>query len=177
MQPLLERLLLLVRMLPDRTVLGICRCGPLGTVRKGPGTVGSLGGLALYTLFFFPLGLFGQLLLLLPLIGLAIPFCEEGERRLGKRDPGEIVLDEVVAVPLCFLGLSGAIHATGMVWLYMLLGFGFFRLYDILKPFGINRLQRYTGGLGVVLDDLGAAVATNATLVLFLFAFRVGGWG
>lgn len=176
MQPLLERLLLFVRMLPDRTVLGICRCGPLGTVRRAPGTVGSLGGLALYTIFFFPLGLIGQLLLLLLLIGLAIPFCEEGERRLGKRDPGEIVLDEAVAMPLCFLGLSEALLATGMVWFFMLLGFALFRLYDILKPFGINRLQRYPGGLGVVLDDLAAAVATHVTLVLFLFAFRFGGW-
>jgi len=175
MQPLLDRLLFFVRMLPDRTVLSVCRCGPLGSVRKAPGTVGSLGGLALYTLLFFPVGLLGQLLLMMMLVLLAVPFCEEGERRMGKRDPGEIVLDEVVAVPLCFLGLNNAILATGMVWLYMVLGFALFRLYDITKPFGINRLQQYPGGLGVVLDDLAAAVATNFTLVLFLLAFRFSG--
>jgi phosphatidylglycerophosphatase A len=47
--------------------------------------------------------------------------------------------------------------------------FLFFRLFDIWKPFGINKLQNYPGGIGVVVDDLAAALLTAA--VLYLLAF------
>ena len=162
--------------LPDRYVISACTCGPVGRVAKAPGTAGTALGIALYTVLFFPLGLMGEILLSLVLVFLALLFCDEGERRLRKRDPGEMVLDEVVAVPLCFLGLKSSMHATGGIWLYMLAGFALFRLYDILKPFGIKGLQKYPGGVGVVVDDLAAAIATNLTLRLFLFALSYGGW-
>ena len=51
----------------------------------------------------------------------------------------------------------------------LLAGFGLFRYYDIRKPLGISRLQHFPGGWGVVADDLGAALATAATL-------HVGHW-
>jgi phosphatidylglycerophosphatase A len=107
---------------------------------------------------------------------LAVLLCGEGEKRLKKRDPGEIILDEIIAIPLCFLGLKTQMLESGFVWLYMIAGFGLFRLYDIVKPFGIRSLQKYPGGWGVVLDDLAAAVAVNVTLRLFTFAFAHGGW-
>lgn len=176
MQDGFERIRILMRLVPDRTVIAVCRCGPLGRVRKGPGTMGSLGGLALYTVLFFPLGLVGQSLLLLVGLGVAVAFCDEGERRLAKRDPGEIVLDELVAVPLCFLGMKPLMLESGAVWAYMLAGFALFRLYDIVKPFGINRLQSMAGGVGVVLDDVAAAFATNLTLWALTLALQVGGW-
>lgn len=162
----------MLALLPDRLVTGLCTAGPVGTWGKAPGTNGTLVGLALYTVLFFPLGLVAEALLIAALVALAIPICDEGERRMQKRDPGEMILDEIVAVPLCFLGLKAQLAATGQVWLFMLLGFGLFRLYDILKPFGIRRLQRAPGGLGVVLDDLAAAVATNLTLHLLLALYR-----
>lgn len=167
---------LLLSRLPERLVTGLCTCGPVGHWGRAPGTNGSIVGLALYTILFFQLGIFGQVLLLILLAGAAMLICDEGERRMRKRDPGEIILDEAVAVPLCFLGLSAQMAASGMVWLYMLAGFGLFRLYDILKPFGIRRLQHYPGGLGVVVDDLAAALAANLTIRVFLYALDFGGW-
>lgn len=154
----------LLSLLPSPLVVGLCRCGPVGTWGRAPGTSGTVVGLLLYTAVFFPLGRVGELLLAALLVLIAIPICSEGERRLGKRDPGEIILDEVVAVPLCFLGLKGAMLTTGSIWAYMLAGFILFRIFDILKPFGIKRLQQYPGGLGVVADDVAAALATNLVL-------------
>jgi phosphatidylglycerophosphatase A len=61
------------------------------------------------------------------------------------------------------------------VWIYMLAGFALFRLFDILKPFGIGRLQRHPGGIGVVLDDLAAALATNLVLRLGLLGLAMAG--
>jgi phosphatidylglycerophosphatase A len=167
---------LLLAQLPDRVVVGLCTCGPVGRWGKAPGTNGSLLGLALYTVLFHQLGLAGQVILALLLAGFAVLICDEGERRLNKRDPGEIILDEVVAVPLCFIGLQGWMAQTGGVWIYMLAGFVLFRLFDILKPFGIGRLQRVAGGAGVVLDDIAAALATNLVMQLSLLVLaRVAG--
>lgn len=160
-----------LRQLPDRFVIGLCTCGPVGYWGRAPGTNGTLLGLGLYTVLFFQAGIMASALLILLLVGLAVLMCDEGERRLQKRDPGEIILDEVVAIPVCFLGLAPNMAASGHVWIYMVAGFALFRFYDILKPFGINRLQRYPGGVGVVLDDLAAAVAVNLTLRLLELAF------
>lgn len=167
---------LLLAQLPRNFVVSACTCGPVGRWGRAPGTNGTVLGLVLYTVVFFRLSLPAQLILAALLIGIALLLCDEGERRMAKRDPGEMILDEVVAIPLCFIGMEGIMAQTGAVWLYMLAGFALFRFFDILKPFGISRLQSYPGGTGVVVDDLAAAIATNLTLRLLLFALGYGGW-
>lgn len=161
---------------PDRVVTSVCTCGPVGHWGKAPGTNGTVLGILLYTVVFFPLSFAMEVLLASVLAVVAVLFCGRGERVMKKLDPGEMILDEVVAVPFCFIGLKGAMAETGGVWVYMLAGFLLFRLFDILKPFGINSLQRHSGGIGVVVDDLAAGVATNLTLRFFLFALSFGGW-
>lgn len=117
-----------------------------------------------------PASVGGQLTLLLLLaIGLwfAIALCAEAEFRIGRRDPGEVVLDEFVAIPLCFLGwptmLSGPSAHLGP-WVIYVAGFALFRLFDITKPLGIKKLQDLPGGWGVVVDDVAAALLTCAVL-------------
>ncbi|MCC5841674.1 MAG: phosphatidylglycerophosphatase A [Opitutales bacterium] len=156
------------RWLPDQVVIGLARCGPVGTVRKGPGTAGSVLGIAIYAIFFFHFSLIGQILGILFASYLAVVICGEAELRLRKRDPGEVVLDEVVAIPLCFLGLRPLMEDAGMVWVWILVGFVLFRLFDIFKPLGIHRLQSLPFGWGVVADDLAAALATWVLLLAML---------
>ncbi len=153
-----------VRLLPTSFVVEAARCGPLGRVRKGPGTVGTLGGLGLYAVTFYHFSLVGQILGCVLLAYVAVALCGEAERRLQKRDPGEIVLDEVAAVPVCFIGLRSLMEASGHVWAWILAGFILFRIFDILKPFGIARLQHLPGGLGVVADDLAAGLVVAGIL-------------
>lgn len=173
---MLRRLQFIFRMFPDKAINGICTCGPVGYWGKAPGTNGTVIGLALYTVVIFPLPVVSQLFLTLILIALAFPICDEGERRLKKLDPGEMILDEIVAVPLCFLGLKPLMQQSGHVWAYMLAGFILFRLFDIFKPLGIDKLQKYKGGTGIVLDDLAAALGVNLTLRLLTAALYIGGW-
>ena len=93
--------------------------------------------------------------------------CGEAEIRLGRHDPGEVILDEFVAMPLCFLGWPMIIGPGLLPFLgLMLAGFALFRLYDITKPLVIDSLQELPGGWGIVLDDTAAALATCATLHL-----------
>jgi phosphatidylglycerophosphatase A len=87
----------------------------------------------------------------------AVAVCGEAERRLGLRDPGCIVLDEFVAMPLCFLGWQKLAAIVPVYWVWIL-GLFLFRLLDIFKPLGIRWLQELPGGWGVVVDDLAAAM-------------------
>lgn len=166
----LDRYLIWTRALSTSLVVGLATLGPVGRAKKAPGTWGSVAGLGLYAVCFHNTPLLAFILLALGFAYLAVAFCDAAEQRLQMRDPGMIVLDECVAVPLVFFGMGG--H-NGLIvqhggWPVLLLGFLLFRLFDILKPFGISRLQNLPGGLGCVADDLAAGVASCIVLHLFL---------
>ncbi|MBL9192911.1 MAG: phosphatidylglycerophosphatase A [Opitutaceae bacterium] len=152
-----------LRTWPTGLVVGLARIGPIGTFRPGPGTWGTGVGLAWFYVVFaraHPLVVAaGSVLAALA----AVALCGEAEKRLGRTDPGEIILDEVVAVPWCFLGWSQFLEVAP-AWLVLLAGFVLFRIFDIAKPFGIRSLQRFPGGWGVVADDVVAALYANLVL-------------
>lgn len=144
------------RFWPERVVVRLATIGSLGKL-KAPGTWGSLAGLVFYVAVIMQMNVLFAAVLLAGLVYFSIGICGEAERRLGKVDPGEIILDEFVAMPICLLGLQefmGYAHSL----LILLAGFALFRFFDILKPLGIKRLQRYHGGFGVVADDVAAAL-------------------
>src|SRR5689334_13717516 len=92
------------RGLPSQLVVGCATLGPIGRRLPAPGTWGSLAGL-LYFAVFFPRASIGAILVATAIGGyLAVAFCGEAEVRLRKKDPGEVILDEFIAMPLCFLG-------------------------------------------------------------------------
>ncbi len=170
----LDRYLFWTRFLPAPLVINLATLGPVGRVRRAPGTWGSVAGLALYAVCFHYTTPLGFLFLAGLFAFLGVAFCDAAEKRLQMRDPGMIVLDEFVAVPLVFTGMGGfdGIIAQHGGWPVLLAGFCLFRLFDILKPFGIARLQNLPGGLGCVADDLAAALAACTCLHLVLhFAF------
>lgn len=153
--------------LPQRLVCDVATVGPVGYWGKAPGTNGSVVGVILYTLVFHHLHPLAYALLLLLLLWLSVAFCDEAERRMRKQDPGEVIIDEVVAMPVCFIGLQPLIaQLQHNAWVVLLLGFALFRLFDILKPLGISRLQNLPGGWGVAADDIAAAIATCICLQL-----------
>jgi len=153
------------RFLPTRLVVNVATLGPIGRELKAPGTWGSLAGLLYFLLFFFDLNPVAYTLLVLITCYLAVAFCGEAEFRLARKDPGMVILDEFVAMPLCFIAWR-ALLPVAPKWAIFLAGFALFRLFDILKPLGIRKLQDLPNGWGVVIDDLAAALATCATLHL-----------
>lgn len=162
------------RLLPSSLILAFATLGPLGRRLPAPGTWGSLAGLMYFTVFYVD-RLSPIPALLLGALGLyvAVGFCGEAEFRLGRRDPGEVILDEFVAVPLCFLGwpaLLGAAHQQR--WAIFLSGFLLFRLFDIAKPLGIRKLQDLPGGWGMVADDVAAALAACVMLHASAWAWK-----
>jgi phosphatidylglycerophosphatase A len=175
------------RFLPTRFVLGIATLGPLGRL-PAPGTWGSFAGWLYFIVVFLrfeasPAAL-GIMTVLLTLLGayLAVALCGEAEFRLGTPDPSCVILDEFVAMPLCFLGWSRMVGALALFpaggimlgrVLVSLSGLALFRFFDILKPLGIARLQRLPGGWGIVADDLAAALAACLVLHLGILAWTV----
>jgi len=151
--------------IPNRTILVLATLGPLGQL-KAPGTWGSLAGILLYTVLFPYLAPLPYFILCLVLVLVAVPLCEEAEIRLGKRDPGCVILDEFVAIPICFFAL--ATIPGPHTWAWILGGFLLFRFFDIVKPSIIGRLQSLRGGWGVVMDDVAAAIATNIILQILV---------
>jgi phosphatidylglycerophosphatase A len=123
-----------------------------GLATKAPGTWGTLVALPLMAILqvFLPNPVI--LAFCLPLFALGVWASEVTGRALGVSDHGGIVIDEIVAmmIVLCFT------PETPLAWL---LAFALFRLFDIVKPWPINWFdQRVKGGLGVMIDDLIAAI-------------------
>lgn len=150
------------RSLPTAVVTGLATLGPVGRVRRGPGTAGSAAGLLFYVVVWYPLGLVESLLLAFVAFWIGVALCHEAEARLLREDPPEVVLDEFLAMPLCFLGLGPTLASAswGGSLAVLAAGFVLFRFFDIVKPLGIARLQRLPGGLGIMVDDVAAAAAT-----------------
>lgn len=156
----------------------------VGRIGRAPGTLGSLLGMV-WTVCLLALGS-GWVALLLMISGwiLSILCCGRAERLLGRTDPPSVVLDEIVAVPLCFAGwvaaetsVRGALPSPawlflGENWLVTLAGFVAFRFFDIVKPWPVRQSQKLPGGWGVTLDDLLAAAYVNGCFLLALVAFR-----
>jgi len=163
-----------LRILPGWFVLGSATLGPVGTGLPAPGTWGSLAGV-LYTLVFFRRLGWEQTVVWTVIVSfVAVLITGEAARRMKKSDPGEVILDEFVVIPLVFLGWHAGYPGRLPDWVVIAAGFALFRLFDILKPLGISRLQRWPDGWGIVADDFVAALAACATLHLgsWLWALR-----
>ena len=144
----------------SKLVLLLARGLGTGCSPVAPGTVGSVLGLGWAWLVVEIPGppWLGPLLTLLA-IAAAVPVCTRACRLLGAKDPGEVVLDEIVAVPLVFgCGLLPMDPPS------LLAGFLAFRLFDILKPPPVRQFERLPEGTGIVADDLVAGVYAGLVL-------------
>jgi phosphatidylglycerophosphatase A len=149
--------------LPDWFVNGVATVFFLGKIGPAPGTFGALAGTVFFALVLQEASPAARFWTLLFLLIAGVLFCGEAEKRMGKRDPGCVILDEFAVMPIVFLGV---VFPSGL-WsnLAMLAaGFGLFRFFDIKKPLGIDRLQDLPGGFGVMADDVLAALYSCALL-------------
>ncbi len=132
----------------------------IGLAPVMPGTCGSLLGLGLaWLLEWLALSAWLKLAVLVPLFFAGIPICGRAAQAFGRRDPGAVVYDEVVAQALLFVWAPFSLVTA-------IIGFLAFRIFDIAKPWPVRRLERFHGGWGIMIDDVAAAL--YALVVLFL---------
>lgn len=164
----------------DPIVVWVAQGFGVGRLRPGPGTWGSIVGLLWFAALLAPgplWGFFGGILVSIPL---CVWVCGLAEKALGERDPGSVVLDEIIAVPLCFgAWVLSVVNSTGRMpeisyfasgnhWLGVVGIFAAFRLFDIWKPWPVRQSQSLPGGWGVTVDDLLAALYVNLVSLPFL---------
>jgi phosphatidylglycerophosphatase A len=133
--------------------LGLVSCGYLGCSPFAPGTVGTLGGVAIAWALsgqehYLALSL--GVAAILYLIGRSLG--DWAESYAGEKDPGIFVLDEVIGY-LITIAWTG-----GPSYLSLALAFFVFRFFDIFKPKLARRMEKLGGGDGILLDDVVAGV-------------------
>ncbi len=134
----------------------------LGLSRVAPGTVGTLAGIPCFYLLA-PLSPPAYALAWLALTIAACWICGAAGRHYGIVDDGRIVIDELV-------GYLVAVAFLPFTWITALLGFLFFRFFDILKPFPASWFdRRMKNGAGVVLDDVVAGIYAAVALRVVLY--------
>ena len=122
-----------------------------GAVPKAPGTAGTVVAVVLYIpLAELSLPLYSLVLVTGFILGIWL--CGRTAAEIGVHDHGGIVWDEFVGYWLTmFMAPAG--------WVWILAGFVFFRLFDILKPWPVKWVDsRVKGGLGIMLDDVIAGI-------------------
>ncbi|MGA2586603.1 MAG: phosphatidylglycerophosphatase A [Candidatus Aminicenantales bacterium] len=126
-----------------------------------PGTFASLIAALLFKFILasWSWPLFAGLIVLIFCLG--VPAATAFSKELGQKDPHEIVIDEVCGQWIAYLWSPGT-------WLPVLIGFFLFRIFDVLKPFPIRRLERLPGGWGIMADDVLAGLYAAFVLHLYL---------
>lgn len=99
-----------------------------------------------------------QWTIFLPTLALSIPASTRMEKTHGK-DPHCVVIDEVVGIQIVLLGATPSL--AGVVAAFVL-----FRIFDVWKPYPIDRLQSLPGGWGIVADDVLAGIYARVVLML-----------
>jgi len=138
-----------------------------GFLPNAPGTWGSF--FALFFIYFIGLYTpwFGIALFTLICSILTVWVSKECERVWGG-DPSPLVMDEFAGQGMAFIGISLA-HPKINIFLLLILGFVFFRFFDIKKPLGVDELQKLPGGWGILVDDLLAGFYAFVCLKVLLF--------
>lgn len=125
-----------------------------GRLPIAPGSFGSLWGVLFAWALFRAGGHLAVLAGLACVTAAGYWSTAQPERRFGSSDPSSVVIDEVAGQMLSLLFLEPTAFR-------LLLGFAFFRLFDIVKPYPVRRLESLPGGSGIMADDLLAGVLAN----------------
>jgi phosphatidylglycerophosphatase A len=144
-------------------------CG-IGHLRPGPGTWGSLTAVLLW----WSLGrltpvaaqpwIAAAVALIVTIIG--IPAATLVARGAGRKDPQQVVIDEVAGQTIALIGAP-------LSWKPLLVGFILFRAFDMIKPPPVRQLERLPEGTGIVVDDIGAGIYA---LIIMQFINWKFGW-
>ncbi len=135
--------------------------GPVGFLPKAPGTWGSAVAVIAAPFLFYPFDHLTRGIILAALFIVGSLAASEAEKSLGCKDPGSVIIDEVLGQWITF-----APFAIMTSWQF-LTGFVLFRAFDILKPWPVRQSEKWLkSGWGVMIDDVIAGI--YAALCLWL---------
>ena len=140
----------------------------LGLSPKAPGTVGSLGTLPLAFILAYFTGVYGLLIAAIICFVAGVYATDAIISGQEEKDPGKVVIDEVVGQLLAFIFVSDYLYSNlQYLWIY-LAGFVAFRFFDICKMGPVKWFdKKMKNAYGVMLDDVCAGFMAAFTLWLF----------
>jgi phosphatidylglycerophosphatase A len=149
----------------------IATSGGVGYFPIWPGTIGAAVGLvvvaALQRLPMTETGISAIVgLTASAIFGLGVWAAGRAESLFGCRDPGPVVVDEVVGQMVTLLVCPAA------SWKVLLAGFALFRFFDVVKPFPAGRAEHLPGGWGIMTDDVVAGIYSMASLSAARFVLK-----
>lgn len=134
--------------------------GFIGYLPIAPGTFGSLSAVLFFALLKPPLSVHIFMTVLVAVVGTIA--SHRAEKILNEKDSRHIVIDEFAGYALSLLFLPPTLP-------YFIAAFLLFRFFDILKPPPIRWMEHtFTGGLGIMADDLAAGIYTNLLLQIWI---------
>ena len=140
-----------------------------GLAPKAPGTFGSAFAL-LFVPIWLAIGLPATIFAIIAMSLIGIYICDRTAKVMNVHDDGRIVWDEFAGQSITFLPI---LYLGQMNWLWLLIGFALFRLFDVWKPWPIRAIDRQVGGgFGIMLDDIIAGLWA-AICIWFYFYFIV----
>ena len=131
-----------------------------------PGTVGAIWGIPLALILMRIPSISCQISALVALYLVGIPICTSAARCLGKKDPGAVVWDEIVTVPIAFLLVDPRLMNKPAL---LLIGFVLHRVFDISKPWPIRNIEKLPDGTGIMTDDVVAGAYACIMMHLLLW--------
>ncbi|MCA9266863.1 MAG: phosphatidylglycerophosphatase A, partial [Planctomycetales bacterium] len=105
------------------------------------------------------------------LLLLGVPLCAAGQRWYGRKDPGQVIWDEIASMPLVYFAIPKTQMADSGV---LLVGFALHRFFDISKPPPCRQLERLPSGWGIMADDVMAAFYAAIVLRALLWLGWIG---
>ncbi|MCZ7590723.1 MAG: phosphatidylglycerophosphatase A [Kiritimatiellae bacterium] len=146
----------------------------LGYSPFAPGTVGCLLGLPIAWWVNSHYAVPGQILAAVILTLIAVPLSQAVEDKLKVKDPKPCVADEYLTFSICMIGLPVWGQPYGIAM--MVFAFLTNRFFDIVKLWPANGLQKLRGGLGIVVDDVFAALYALVANHVFYRIIQSYGW-
>ena len=140
---------------------------PIGHSKYAPGTMGSLIGVLIGYFLILNLDIKFYLIFLLIIIIVSYLLCEAHLKLYNKKDPKEVVVDEVSGQ---FIAILGCVYSENLtyVFLSLILSFILFRFFDITKLGPIKKFEKLPNGIGIMADDIVAGLFAFVTQAAIL---------
>jgi phosphatidylglycerophosphatase A len=145
-------------------------CFGLGKLPIAPGTWGSLPPVAVLLMMGWS-GIASPITVAIVMVALAfigsivcVRCAPASIAATGKKDPSEVVADEFAGQAVTFI-VAGIFTPAG-IFVTAIFGFLLFRIFDIIKPWPLRKLEKLPQGWGILVDDLGAGVYAALSMSL-----------
>jgi phosphatidylglycerophosphatase A len=145
----------------EKAALALSTWFGTGLLPVAPGTFATIATAPLI-LGLNILGIWYSVLAVVSISVVAVWVSDVSEDLLHRKDPPEVVIDEVA-------GFLVTMFLLPHTWLALAVGFVLFRFFDIIKPYPAKKVERFRGGFGIVMDDLLAGFYANLCVRIILF--------